>query len=80
MTVEKTALMTTEEVAEFLRMSEVFVTKMAREGKLPGFRMGIKWRFRRETIDSYVKSLENGRNAGVDSTEYAQPQELSKAS
>jgi excisionase family DNA binding protein len=73
-------LMTTQQVAEYIQMSEVFVTKAAREGKLPSVRIGYKWRFRRESIEAYVKSLENGPIAGVDSTGYAQPQQLSQAS
>lgn len=77
---EKKNLMTTQEVADYIQMSPEFVVKAAREGRLPSVRIGFKWRFIRESIEEYVKSLETGPTASVDSSEYADRQELSKAS
>jgi excisionase family DNA binding protein len=77
---EKERLMTTKEVAEFLQMSEVFVTKEAREGRIPAVRRGKRWRFIPESVYRHVKSLETGHSAAVDSTVHVSPQELSKAS
>lgn len=80
MTGEKTRLMTTEEVAAYLQMSEEFVSREAREGRIPSVRMGIKWRFRRESLEQYVKSLESGLGADIYSSVHASQQQLSKAS
>lgn len=38
-------LYTTEEIAEVLNMAVTGVRKMAREGRLPAYRIGKHWRF-----------------------------------
>lgn len=77
---EKPEVMTSKQVAEYLQMSEVFVTKAAREGRLPAARMGFKWRFRRESVENYLKSLESGSEGAVDSSTHAETTQLRKAS
>ena len=77
---EKSEVMTVEQVAEYLQMSEVWVTKAARDGVLPGFRLGKKWRFRRESVEKYLKSLESGTDGAVDSSTHDETSELRKAS
>ena len=43
-------ILTAEEVAEFLRIHPYTVRRLARAGKLPGFRVGGQWRFHKEEI------------------------------
>lgn len=51
-------ILTAEEVAEFLRIHPYTVRRLAREGKLPGFRIGGQWRFKKKIID---EKLEKGK-------------------
>ena len=50
--------MTIDEVAKYLRMKAVTIYKHAQDGKLPGFKVGSKWRFKRETIDRWIEEKE----------------------
>lgn len=47
-------LMTTKELAEYLRLNERTVLKLAAQGELPGVRLGNQWRFRRAVIDTWI--------------------------
>lgn len=49
-------LLTTEEVAEVLRVSTRQVTRLARGGRIPGARRlpGLGWRFRSEMLAAWV--------------------------
>jgi excisionase family DNA binding protein len=53
-------VMTVEELADYLKMKVVTIYKHAQEGKLPGFKVGSKWRFKKDTIDEWIKSQEKG--------------------
>ena len=48
-------IMTVHDVAEYLRLSEAKVYKMANEGHLPALRMGKAWRFKRELVDEWIR-------------------------
>ena len=56
-------VMTVEEVAGYLKMKVVTIYKHAQEGKLPGFKVGSKWRFKKETIDEWIERQENFRKS-----------------
>ena len=47
-----------DEVAKLLRLNEQTVKRLANRGELPGFKIGGRWRFRREAIDEYIRKLE----------------------
>lgn len=47
-------IMTIEEVAAFLRVSERTVYDWAQKGDLPGGKLGTTWRFKRMDIESWV--------------------------
>jgi excisionase family DNA binding protein len=49
------AIMTVHDVAEYLRLSEAKVYKMANEGRVPALRMGKTWRFKKELIDEWIR-------------------------
>ena len=54
----KPSLMTIDEVAKYLRMKKVTIYKHAQEGKIPGFKVGSKWRFKKTTIDKWITDKE----------------------
>ena len=47
-------IMTTQEVAKYLKLHEVTIGKLAKEGEIPGVRIGRLWRFDKETIDKWI--------------------------
>ena len=59
------SMMTVEELAKYLKMKVVTIYKHAQEGKIPAFKVGSKWRFKKETIDEWIKQQEKrGRKEG----------------
>jgi excisionase family DNA binding protein len=48
-------IMTTKEVAEYLRLAEATVYKLARDGNIPAMKLGRAWRFKRDLIDEWFR-------------------------
>ncbi|MDO8525718.1 MAG: helix-turn-helix domain-containing protein [Candidatus Omnitrophota bacterium] len=49
---------TVQEVAKYLRMQPVTIYKHAKFGKLPCFKVGANWRFKKSTIDRWISDQE----------------------
>lgn len=47
-------IMKPKEVAQYLNMSILTVYKHARQGAIPGFRVGNSWRFDKKRIDEIL--------------------------
>jgi excisionase family DNA binding protein len=47
-------IVTVKEVADFLRLKEATVCRLASEGKLPGVKVGKSWRFDMEALERCV--------------------------
>lgn len=43
-------ILTAEEVAKYLRVHPYTVKRLARTGKLPGFKVGGQWRFEKKEL------------------------------
>ncbi|MEN4012560.1 MAG: helix-turn-helix domain-containing protein [Bellilinea sp.] len=50
--------LTAEEVAEYLRLPLSTVYKLVQDKRLPGFKVGKHWRFRKETIQKWIVEKE----------------------
>ena len=48
-------ILTTKEVAEYLKLHKITVCKHAPEGKIPAIRIGRVWRFDKEAIDLWIR-------------------------
>lgn len=48
-------IMTLKEVAEYLKLAEKTAYRLAAEGKLPGFKVGGSWRFKRPEIEKWIE-------------------------
>ncbi len=48
-------IMTIDELAAYLRISKSTLYKLAVENKLPGQKIGKRWRFHKEAIDQWGK-------------------------
>lgn len=47
-------VMTVEEVAAYLRVNQLTIYRLAVERRLPGFKVGTSWRFKRVDIDRWI--------------------------
>ena len=50
-----TDIMTIKEVAEYLKLTEKTTYRLTAEGKIPGFKVGGSWRFRKSEIDTWIE-------------------------
>lgn len=48
-------ILTIQELATYLKLTERTVYRLSQEGKLPGFRVGSSWRFRLRDIDAWIE-------------------------
>ena len=55
---------TVQEVAKYLRMQPVTIYKHAKYGKLPCFKVGANWRFKKSTIDRWISDQEEKETNG----------------
>jgi excisionase family DNA binding protein len=47
-------IMTTKEMAKYLRLHQITICKLSKEGKIPGIQIGRVWRFDKERIDDWI--------------------------
>jgi excisionase family DNA binding protein len=47
-------IMTTKDVAEYLKLHEITVCKYAAGGKIPAIRIGRVWPFDKKAIDAWI--------------------------
>jgi excisionase family DNA binding protein len=51
----KTDIITIKELAEYLKIAEKTAYRFALEKKIPGFKVGNAWRFRKKEIDEWIE-------------------------
>lgn len=51
-------IMLIKELANYLKIAEKTAYRFASEGKIPGFKVGSAWRFRKSEIDFWIKNQE----------------------
>lgn len=54
-------ILTLKEVAEYLKLAEKTAYRLAAEGKLPGFKVGGSWRFKKEDIQTWIEKSKTGQ-------------------
>ncbi|PSV44877.1 methylation-associated defense system helix-turn-helix domain-containing protein MAD1 [Photobacterium indicum] len=52
-------ILTLKEVAAYLKLAEKTAYRLVSEGKLPGFKVGGSWRFKREDLDAWIAQQKN---------------------
>jgi excisionase family DNA binding protein len=56
-------ILTAKEVAEYLRCHISTVYRLAKNGKLPAFRLGADWRFREDVLQNWLDAeLKSGND------------------
>ena len=54
------SLLTLEQVAEYLNVNKLTVYRLVAQKKLPAFKVGSQWRFKRELIEAWLSK--NAKN------------------
>jgi len=57
-------IMTMDELAEYLEISKTTLYKMAVENKLPGQKIGKRWRFHKNAIDEWLREIPANKAEG----------------
>ena len=52
-------LLTTEQVAQYLRIDKFTVYRLVTQGKIPAFKVGTQWRFKRSMVEAWLESNMN---------------------
>lgn len=52
-------IMTVKDVASYLKLNERTVYRMATSAKIPAFKVGISWRFKREDLEKWIEEQKN---------------------
>ncbi|MHB1155875.1 MAG: helix-turn-helix domain-containing protein [Phycisphaerales bacterium] len=55
MATKREEIMTMDELAAYLKISKSTLYKLATEDKLPGHKIGKRWRFHKDAVDEWVK-------------------------
>jgi excisionase family DNA binding protein len=53
-------LITAKELAQFLKLSESTIYKLASNGEIPGLKIGDSWRFDQQDIERMIRSVKRG--------------------
>ena len=50
-----TLMMTIDQVAEYLNLHPLTVRRLARDGKIPAFKVGRQWRVKRKLLEQWIE-------------------------
>ncbi len=59
-------ILTIREIADYLKITERTLYRLAQEGKIPAFRVGSAWRFRRGDLDQWIRNQSQPAPGGED--------------
>jgi two-component system response regulator (stage 0 sporulation protein F) len=49
-------ILTAQDLSEYLKITTTTIYKLAQQGKIPCFKIGSEWRFKKELIDKWLES------------------------
>jgi len=52
-------IITIKEVSAYLKLAEKTAYRLAAQGKIPGFKIGGSWRFRKSEIEDWLEKQRN---------------------
>jgi len=58
-------IMTVKEVADYLKVNERTVYRMAAASKIPAFKVGGSWRFKQIEIERWIKEQSNNNSGNT---------------
>ncbi len=53
------AILTVDEISDYLKIPKSTIYKLVREGKIPAQKIGRHWRFRKEGIDHWLENKQS---------------------
>lgn len=56
----KNEVLTVKEVATYLKVNQRTIYRMAADEKIPAFKVGNSWRFKRIDIEQWIKDASTG--------------------
>lgn len=56
------SIFTIKDVADYLKVNERTIYRLAASGDLPGFKVGNSWRFKQSELEQYITSQHNRAN------------------
>ena len=68
-----TAILTLKEVSEYLKVTERTIYRLAAGKKMPAFKVGGSWRFKKTDIDQWIKSLSENVAAAEGAADLREP-------
>lgn len=61
----ESGILTIKEVAEYLKVTERTIYRLAAAKKIPGFKLGGTWRFRRSDLDEWIAANLTNKDSGA---------------
>lgn len=55
-------ILTIKDVANYLKVNERTIYRLAASGELPGFKVGNSWRFKQNELEQYIAARHNRAN------------------
>ncbi len=52
-------ILTIKDVADYLKVNERTIYRLAASGQLPGFKVGNSWRFKQSELEQYIVAQHN---------------------
>lgn len=52
-------ILTIKDVADYLKVNERTIYRLAANGELPGFKVGNSWRFKQSELEQYIAAQHN---------------------
>ena len=52
-------ILTIKDVADYLKVNDRTIYRLAASGELPGFKVGNSWRFKQSELEQYIASQHN---------------------
>jgi excisionase family DNA binding protein len=59
MPLNQDTFMTTKEVARYLRVDQYTIYRLVSQRKIPAFKIGNQWRFKRSILEKWLKTKMN---------------------
>lgn len=47
-------IMTTKEISKYLKLHQITICKLSKQGKIPAIRIGRLWRYDKDKIDDWI--------------------------
>lgn len=48
-------IMTIKDLSKYLQLCEITLYRLAKKGQIPGFKVGVLWRFKKSSIDEWIE-------------------------